>query len=232
MRSISVLSVRRLALALVAAGAVGVVLTLVGVRTPLQTLLLLLFLALAPAMAVAGLLRSPDKFARLLMAATATIVINCVVAEMTLATGGWSSRTQVISIVLITAAVTVVQLPRVRAAASRLSVRRAGARAAEPYCVTRATEPDGSEPVAEALRESPAQQARTFAEIWAAFADLKQALGLPIEDGYPGADHILPHPVHPRNPALIGPSDIQVPDGDLRQAGRKDHDSCGQGDMR
>ena len=47
MRSICVLSVRRLVRALVAAGAVGVVLTLAGVRTPLQTLLLLLFLTLA-----------------------------------------------------------------------------------------------------------------------------------------------------------------------------------------
>ena len=44
----------------------------------------------------------------------------------------------------------------------------------------------------DALRQAPAQQARTFAEIWAAFADLKQALGLPIEDGYPGTDHIPP----------------------------------------
>ena len=148
MRSISVLSVRRLVRALVAAGAVGVVLTLVGVSTPLQTLLVLLFLTVAPAAAVAGLLRGPDMFARLLMAATANIVINGVVAETTLDAGGWSSRTQVISIVLITAAVAVVQLPRVRAAATaRLSVRRAGARAAEPpHYLTRATDADGSEP--------------------------------------------------------------------------------------
>ena len=114
--------------ALVAAGGVAVVpgLAVVSMSTALQVLLLLLSVAVAPTMAIAGLLRGLDTFARLLMAATATIIINSLVAETTLSAGAWSPRMQLIAIVLITAAVTVVQLrPALAAVMARLSVRRA-----------------------------------------------------------------------------------------------------------
>ena len=98
--------------ALVAAGGVAIVLGLavVSVSTPLQVLLQLLSVAVAPTIAIAGLLRGLDKVARFLVAATATLIINSFVAEITLSAGAWSPRLQLIAIVLITAAVTVVQL--------------------------------------------------------------------------------------------------------------------------
>ena len=190
--------------ALVAAGGVAVVprLAVVSMTTVLQVLLLLLSVAVAPMMAIAGLLRGLDKFARLLVAATATIIINSLVAETTLSVGAWSPRMQLIAIVLITAAVTVVQLrPALAAVIARLSVRRA----AKPHRSTQAGHAGGSGPVVDAQGESPAESAGAFADIWAAFADLKQSLGLPTQDGYPSTDPCPLHPAHPRNTAPIGP---------------------------
>ena len=151
MRSISVLSARRLVGAVVAAGAVGVVLTLAGVSTPLQMLLVLLFLTVAPTAAIAGLLRGLDMFPRLLTAATATIIINALVAETTLYAGSFPSRTQLIAIVLIAAAVAVVQPPRIRAVVNAwLPVTRV----AKPHDATLAGDADGSEPSSVGTRSS------------------------------------------------------------------------------
>jgi len=192
--------------ALVAAGGVAIVLGLavVSVSTPLQVLLQLLSVAVAPTIAIAGLLRGLDKVARFLVAATATLIINSFVAEITLSAGAWSPRLQLIAIVLITAAVTVVQLrPAIGALMARLSARRA----AKPHGATQAGHAGGSGSVVDALGAPTAEPACAFADIWAAFAELKQSLGLPTQDGYPGTDPCPLHPAHPRSTAPIGPMD-------------------------
>src|SRR5260370_41913881 len=82
MRPISLLSMRPLVCALIAAGVAGVALTLAGVSTPVQMTLLLVFLAVAPATAVAGLLRGLDMFAKILMAGGPTLPLYAFSARM------------------------------------------------------------------------------------------------------------------------------------------------------
>ena len=95
----------------VAAGAAGVTLVLIGTSTPLRTPLVVLFLAVAPTAAVAGLLRGIDAFARLIVACTATVVVGALAAEVTLAAGVWSPRAGLVVIVVITAVAFAIQLP-------------------------------------------------------------------------------------------------------------------------
>jgi hypothetical protein len=112
----TVSSARWLVWAGIAAGAVGVVLALAGISSPLRGPLVLLFLALAPATAIAGPLRRIDTFARIVVAGTAAIVINFLVAETMLATGNWSPRAGLVVVIIITAICMAVQLPPIRAA--------------------------------------------------------------------------------------------------------------------
>jgi hypothetical protein len=115
--------------AVVAAGAVGAALALAGASSPLRAPLVILFLVAAPATAVAGLLRGFDTFARVIVAATAAIVINALVATAMLAAGVRSPRAGLVVIVLITAVCMAVQLPPVRhVAAARLRALRATVR--------------------------------------------------------------------------------------------------------
>ncbi|HXZ76067.1 MAG TPA: hypothetical protein VEH31_35070, partial [Streptosporangiaceae bacterium] len=81
--------------------------------------LVLLFLAAVPTMAVAGLLRGLDTFARIFTACVATLVINVLVAETMLAAGVWSPDGGLVVVVAITALIGAVQLPAVRIRASR-----------------------------------------------------------------------------------------------------------------
>jgi hypothetical protein len=111
----TVSSARWLVWAGIAAGAVGVVLALAGISTPLRGPLVLLFLALAPATAIAGPLRRIDTFARIVVAGTASIVINFLVAETMVATGTWSPRAGLVVVIIITAICLAVQLPPIRA---------------------------------------------------------------------------------------------------------------------
>jgi len=62
-------------------------LALAGARMPLRTPVVLLFLAAAPTMAVAGLRRGLDASARIFAACAAAIIINVMVAERMLAPG-------------------------------------------------------------------------------------------------------------------------------------------------
>ncbi len=98
----------------VAAGAIGLGLGVAGVRSPLRTALVLLFLVVAPTAAVAGLLRGFDYFARLIIAFATTIVILAVTAIIMLMAGVWSPTGGLLAVAGITAVCAAVQLPSAR----------------------------------------------------------------------------------------------------------------------
>jgi hypothetical protein len=87
--------------AVLAVGSVGAILALAGVSTSIRGPLVLLFLVAAPALAVAGLLPGLDLAARGIVAVTAAIAINVLVAEAMLAAGAWSPRGGLVAIAII-----------------------------------------------------------------------------------------------------------------------------------
>jgi hypothetical protein len=112
--------------AALAAGAAGFALTLAGVNSPLRVPLLLLFLATAPAVAVAGLLRGFDPLAVLVIGGAATIAINTLVAATMLTLGVWSLHAGLLAVASITAVGLAGQVPSVRAVVTgRLPSRHA-----------------------------------------------------------------------------------------------------------
>jgi hypothetical protein len=121
---------RALAAAAIAAGLGGAGLALAGASSPLRSPLVLLFLFITPLLAVAGLLRGLDLFARIFVSCAAMVVINVGVAETMLAAGLWSPRGGLVAIMAICAVLGLVQLPAGRrwadaagAAISRLERR-------------------------------------------------------------------------------------------------------------
>ncbi|HEY1914303.1 MAG TPA: hypothetical protein VGH27_01895 [Streptosporangiaceae bacterium] len=98
----------------IAAGAVGVGLDLAGVRSLARVVLVLLFLAVAPTAAIAGLLRTSDRFARALIAATANVCLIALIAIIMLAEGLWSPTGGLLAVTGITAACLLAQVPQVR----------------------------------------------------------------------------------------------------------------------
>lgn len=92
---------------LIGAGGVGVILALAGINTMARGPLVLLFLVAAPTLAIAGLLRGLDG-ARYIVAVTAAIVINTLVAETMLAAGLWSPRAGLVVIALVSAIIGVI----------------------------------------------------------------------------------------------------------------------------
>jgi len=119
---------RSIAAAVLAAGAVGVALELARVNSPARDPLVVLFLVAAPALAVAGLMRGIDGFARLIIGVTAAIVINSLVAVVMLAAGIWSPRAGLLAVAAISLAGLAVQLSP---AGARLAGNPPG-QAAEP----------------------------------------------------------------------------------------------------
>jgi len=112
--------------AAVAAGAAGVGLAAAGVASPLRSALVFLFLAVAPTVAIAGLLRSLDPFARLMAAVMADVVLLGVVAMVMLAERVWSPVHGLLAVAAITALCLAAQVPVVRRRAAAM------ARAAQP----------------------------------------------------------------------------------------------------
>jgi hypothetical protein len=90
--------------AAVAAGAAGVVADLAGARSLLVTVLVLVFFAVAPAAAIAGLLRGFDIFARLVIACVTAIAVITFIAMIMLAAGIWSPRGGLVAVVLVSGA--------------------------------------------------------------------------------------------------------------------------------
>jgi hypothetical protein len=84
-----------------AAGAVGAALAIAGVHAALRLPLVLLFLTLAPALAVRIWLTGLDMGAQIVVAGTAAIVVNFAVAELLIVTGVWSERAGVAAVALL-----------------------------------------------------------------------------------------------------------------------------------
>lgn len=117
----------------VAAVATGLGLEAGGVRPALRAALVLLLLFVAPTAAVAGLLHRLDRFARVIIAFTTTIVILALTSVIMLLAGAWSPTGGLLAVAGITVACLAVQLPPVgRALSARRPARRSGAVAAEP----------------------------------------------------------------------------------------------------
>lgn len=81
----------------VVAGLTGAALTLAGVSSPATGPLTLLFVLLTPAVCVAVLLTGLDVLARAIVAGAASVALAASVAEMMLATSGWSPRGGIIA---------------------------------------------------------------------------------------------------------------------------------------
>lgn len=96
------------------AGSVGVGMALAGVHSAVRIVLILLFLAVAPTVAIARLLTSFDPFARLILACTTNLVLLSLIGLTMLAVGGWSPLGLVFATAAIVAACSVLQVPRVR----------------------------------------------------------------------------------------------------------------------
>jgi len=97
------------------AGAVGVILALAGVHSPVRTVLVIVFLAVAPTAAIAGLLRSFDPFARIILSVVTTLVMLSIVAMILLSSGLWSPIGELIVVAVITGGCLAIQVPSVRA---------------------------------------------------------------------------------------------------------------------
>jgi hypothetical protein len=105
----------KLARLLVGAGAIGVILALAGVHSPVRTALVLLFLAVAPTAAIAGLLRDFDPFARLILAVVSTVALLSIIGMILLSAGLWSPIGELLVVAAITVICLVAQRPAVRA---------------------------------------------------------------------------------------------------------------------
>jgi hypothetical protein len=97
------------------AGAVGVILALAGVHSPARTALVIVFLAVAPTAAIAGLLRGFDPFARIILAVVSTLVLLSIVAMILLSSGLWSPIGELVAVGAITLICLAAQRPSVRA---------------------------------------------------------------------------------------------------------------------
>jgi len=102
MKSAQSLSVHAYTVLAVVAGSVSAILAIAHIDSPVRAPLVVTFLLAAPAAAVAGLLDRFDVLARLVIAGTAAVVINFLVAEIMLAVGLWSVPGSVIVVAAIT----------------------------------------------------------------------------------------------------------------------------------
>ena len=96
-----------------AAGVIGVGMALAGVHSAARASLVLVFLAVVPTVAIAGLLRSFDLFARVILAVAANITILTLTATIMLAEGVWSPVAGLLGITVATLLCLVAQWPPV-----------------------------------------------------------------------------------------------------------------------
>ncbi|GAA2933535.1 hypothetical protein [Streptomyces enissocaesilis] len=103
-----------LAGAALAVSAVGAVLALADLTSPLRAPFTLFFLIAAPACAVAAGLRGLEPLGRLVASAAGAVALNLLVAQTMLATHIWSVRGGVAAITTISALLFLLTLVRVR----------------------------------------------------------------------------------------------------------------------
>lgn len=103
-----------LAGAALAVSAVGAVLALADLASPLRAPFTLFFLIVAPACAVAAGLRGLEPLGRLVASAAGAVALNLLVAQAMLATHVWSIRGGVVAIAGISALLFLLALVRVR----------------------------------------------------------------------------------------------------------------------
>ncbi len=85
-------------------------LALAGAQTPARLPLVLVFLVVVPALAVAGTFCATDRLAKVVVAGSAALVIDLVVAEAMILTGGWSPRTGLIALALVSVLIVAARL--------------------------------------------------------------------------------------------------------------------------
>jgi hypothetical protein len=108
--------VRLIAGAVMAVGTAGAILALAGVDVPARVPAVLLFLAAAPAIAVASLLPRLDVLGKVVVAGTAAVVVNAAVASVMLLAGVWSPRAGLLIVALVSAVLAASRLlPRLTA---------------------------------------------------------------------------------------------------------------------
>jgi hypothetical protein len=107
-----------------ALGAVGLSLELAGIRSPVRAVCILLFLAVAPTVAVERLLPDTDRFGHFLVSCTATVVILGAVAIVMLAAGVWSPVGGVIATAAVVAMCVVGKATAVRDFVRRVTSAR------------------------------------------------------------------------------------------------------------
>lgn len=95
-----------------AAGAIGVLLELAGVRSAVVSVLVLVFIVVAPTAAIAGLLRGFDEFARIILAAVTAAAGITLIAMIMLAIGAWSVKGGLVAIAILSAACLLAQRGR------------------------------------------------------------------------------------------------------------------------
>ena len=95
-----------------AAGAIGVLLELAGVRSATVSVLVLVFIVVAPTAAIAGLLRGFDLFARIILAAVTAAAGITLIAMIMLTIGAWSVKGGLVAIAILSAACLLAQRGR------------------------------------------------------------------------------------------------------------------------
>ncbi|MGI5486456.1 hypothetical protein [Microtetraspora malaysiensis] len=90
--------------------AVGAVLALADIRTPVRMLLTPLFLFVVPGAAVVGLLRDRDPLSALTVGAAASLAVNVVLAEAMLLFDAWSPRAGVATVGVLSFFLLVIRL--------------------------------------------------------------------------------------------------------------------------
>ncbi len=102
------------------AGALGVGMALAGIHSATRSALVLVFLAVVPTIAYAGLLRSFDRFARLLIAFTVNVVVLASTAILMLVEGLWSPTRGLLAVAIISTLCLVAGLAPVRTTLSHI----------------------------------------------------------------------------------------------------------------
>ena len=99
---------------IIVAASAGALLALAGINSAARGPLVLLFLLAVPGLAVASLLRRLDLGARIVVAVTAAIAVNVLVAETMLAAGAWSPSAGLLAIAAISAVIGAIGLRTAR----------------------------------------------------------------------------------------------------------------------